>query len=311
MRILALVPGGIGEQILFFPTLEDLKIQYPKAIIDVIVEPRAKAAYRVCPHVHEVLMFDYQDRNGLADYSNLLGMIRDREYDVAFTLDKRWTLGLLLWLNGIPLCIGYQTRTSWFLSNPVPQKTEQYAAYMYHDLISGLGIQSPCPPLKIAVPKDDINWAEAEQKRLLLQESGYILLYSGSLESYPIPKWNNIINSIQQKQPNLPIVLLQGAGDQEWVKSLQEVCPDLKVTKPGDVGKLAAMIAGANLMLCTDSPPLQLAVAVGTYTVALFGKTDSSKRLPPDQDRYIGIQSPTYNLADIEAGKVLEKVWRS
>lgn len=311
MRILALVPGGIGEQILFFPTLEDLKIQYPKAIIDVIVEPRAKAAYRVCPHVHEVLMFDYQDRNGLADYSNLLGMIRDREYDVAFTLDKRWTLGLLLWLNGIPLCIGYQTRTSWFLSNPVPQKTEQYAAYMYHDLISGLGIQSPCPPLKIAVPKDDINWAEAEQKRLLLQESGYILLYSGSLESYPIPQWHNIINSIQQKQPNLPIVLLQGAGDQEWVTSLQEVCPDLKVTKPGDVGKLAAMIAGANLMLCTDSPPLQLAVAVGTYTVALFGQTDSGKRLPPDQDRYIGIQSPTYNLADIEAGKVLEKVWRS
>lgn len=311
MRILALVPGGIGEQILFFPTLEDLKTQYPKAMIDVIVEPRAKAAYRVCPHVHEVIMFDYQDRNGLADYLNLLGIIRDREYDVAFSLKPRWTLGLLLWLNGIPLCIGYQTKASWFLSNPVPQKTEQYAAYLYHDLVSGLGIQSPCPPLKIALPKEDIDWAETEQKRLLLQENGYILLYAGTAEPYPVPQWSNIVNNIQEKQPDLSIVLLQGAGDQEWVTSLQEACPNVKVTKPGDVGKLAAMIAGANLMITTDSPPLQLAVAVGTYTVALFAKTDASKRLPPDQDRYIGIQSPTYDLADINAGKVLEKIWRS
>jgi len=52
MRILALVPGGIGDQLLFFPTLESLKNQYPQAAIDVIVEPRAKSAYRVCPYVH-------------------------------------------------------------------------------------------------------------------------------------------------------------------------------------------------------------------------------------------------------------------
>ena len=77
MRILALVPGGIGDQLLFFPTLESLKNQYPQAAIDVIVEPRAKSAYRVCPYVHEVLLFDFKDRNGLADYLNLLGIIRD------------------------------------------------------------------------------------------------------------------------------------------------------------------------------------------------------------------------------------------
>ena len=41
MRILALVPGGIGDQILFFPTLENLKTQYPNSTIDVMVEPRA------------------------------------------------------------------------------------------------------------------------------------------------------------------------------------------------------------------------------------------------------------------------------
>ena len=77
MRILALVPGGIGDQILFFPTLDDLKQSYPDAQIDVIVEPRAKGAYRVCKSVKEVLTYNFKDRNAMADLGNLLGVIRD------------------------------------------------------------------------------------------------------------------------------------------------------------------------------------------------------------------------------------------
>lgn len=122
MRILALVPGGVGDQILFFPTLADLKERYPEAMIDVLVEPRAKAAYRVCPQVHEVLTFDFKDRNGPADYLNILGTIRDREYEIALSLGKNWAVGFLLWLNGIPTRVGYKTATSWFISNPAPQR---------------------------------------------------------------------------------------------------------------------------------------------------------------------------------------------
>jgi ADP-heptose:LPS heptosyltransferase len=47
MRIVALVPGGIGDQILFFPTLDNLKRSLPSAHIDVVTEPRSKAAYQV------------------------------------------------------------------------------------------------------------------------------------------------------------------------------------------------------------------------------------------------------------------------
>ena len=58
MRVVALIPGGIGDQILFFPTLDDLKRIYPDAQIDVVVEPRSKGAYRVSKSIHEVLLFD-------------------------------------------------------------------------------------------------------------------------------------------------------------------------------------------------------------------------------------------------------------
>ncbi len=146
MRILALVPGGIGDQILFFPTLDDLKQSYPNAQIDVIVEPRAKSAYRVCKSVKEVLTYNFKDRNSMADWGNLLGIIRDREYEAVISLGQRWSVGLLLWLTGIPQRVGYSgNNNGLFLTNPVPLKKEQYAAPMYHDLLQGFKIKNPCP----------------------------------------------------------------------------------------------------------------------------------------------------------------------
>lgn len=319
MRILALVPGGIGDQLLFFPTLESLKTQYPQAAIDVIVEPRARSAYRVCPYVNEVLSFDFKDRNGLADYLNLLGIIRDREYEAALNLGQNWGTELLLWLDGIPVRVGYQTEKSWFLSNAVPLKREQYAAYLYHDLVQGFGIQTPCPPLKVTVPKEDIVWAEKEQEKLKLKENGYILIHGGSSrlaqikglnKNYPVAQWHQVVDDIARKQPNLSLVLLQGPDDGAWIAEMLRDHPNLKVTRPEDIGKLAAMIAGANLMLCTDSAPMHLSVAVGTYTIALFGPTDATKLLPPQQNKYIGLQSSTGKIADIKPSTILEQVWR-
>lgn len=63
-------------------------------------------------------------------------------------------------------------------------------------------------------------------------------------------------------------------------------------------------------MICTDSAPMHLSVAVGTYTIALFGPTEGAKLLPPNQNRYIAIQSPTGDIAAIKAEQILEQVWR-
>lgn len=317
MRIVALVPGGIGDQILFFPTLDDLKQAYPDAQIDVVVEPRAKDAYRVSKSAHETIVFDFKGRNSLADWSNLLGIVRDREYDIALSLGQRWSVGFLLWLTGVSTRVGFVgSGGQAFLTHAVALKPNQYAAAMYHDLLTGLGIQTPCPNLAVSVPAKDIDWADAERKRLGIQ-AGYVLIHGGSSQLsqdkgidklYPVANWTSIIQDFQRKQPDMAIVVVKGPEDSEFVDALLAANPKLKVTVPADVGKLTAMIAGANLMLCTDSAPMHLAVAVKTYTLALFGPTDPKKLLPDDQ-RFVGIKSPTGQMADIAPQTVLEKIW--
>ena len=316
MRVVALVPGGIGDQILFFPTLDDLRRSYPNAQLDVVVEPRSKAAYRVSKSVNDVLAFDYRDRNSLADWSNFVGTIRDREYDAVITVGQSWLMGLLLWLTGIPTRVGYQGQGAGFLTDSVPFQPSKYVAEFYHDLLQPFGIKTPCPELAVNVPKPDIEWSQNEQKRLGVNETGYILINTGSSEFsqagadqvYPVNSWQQIIQECQQKQPDLPVVVIQEAENEQIGRSLWEKIPGIKVTSPNNLGKLAAMIGGASLMLTTDNPLLHLSVAVQTYTIALFGSTDPEKLLPTS-DKFLAIKSPTGQLADISPQIVLDKIW--
>lgn len=318
MRIVALVPGGIGDQILFFPTLDDLKQSYPDAQIDVVVEPRAAAAYRVSKSVRNTILFDFKGRNSLADYGNLLGVLRDREYDMVLSLGQRWAVGFLMWLTGIPTRVGFAGGGSEaLLTSAVPLKKEQYAAEMYHDLLKGLDIHTPCPELAINIPAKDLDWADAERKRLGLGNGGYVIIHGGSSQLakdkgidkiYPVENWKAIIYDFEQRQPDLPIVVVQGPEDKEFVQALVQANPKVKVISPPDIGKLAAMIGGASLMLCTDSAPMHLGVAAKTYLLALFGPTDPDKLLPKDK-RFVGIKSMTGKMADIVPATVLEKVW--
>jgi ADP-heptose:LPS heptosyltransferase len=319
MHILALISGGIGDQVLFFPTLEDLKRAYPQSLIDVAVEPRAVSAYRVCKLVNKLIRFDYQGQNSLADWSNFLGQIREQEYDMVLSVERSWAVGFTLWLSGIPVRIGYPGWGSTFLTQTVALKPDQYTADRYHDLLKGVGITTPCPPLSINLPTKDLEWAEAEQKRLGIKDTGYVLIDGGDPQfnkprqlqnRYPMGSWQAIIEDFQQRQPDLPIVVVQDPEASDWVSVLVTMCPRLKVTTPADTGKLAAMIAGADLLLCPEGAALQLAVAVNTYAVALLGSTHPQTLLPAN-DKFVAIVSPTGQLSDIKPETVLERIWSS
>lgn len=312
MRILALVPGGIGDQILLFPTLDDLKATYPDAQIDVVVEPRAKGAYRISKSVSDTILFDFKGSNSLSDWSNLLGVLRDREYDVAIALGQRAGIGFLLWLSGIQTRVGYDSGSTArrFFTQTVPLNSDQYAAATYHDLLKALGIDRPLSEVAISVPAKDLEWSDAERKRLGLQDGRYVLIYPGASQGidkiYPTENWQKIIQDFQQKQPDLPIVLIREEG--EPISELLSLCSGIKVTTPENIGQLVSMIAGASLMLCTDSAPMQAAIAAQTFTLALLGETDPEKLLPKS-DRVAAIKSPTGKMADITPQMVLDRVW--
>jgi len=311
MRILALVAGGTGDQLLFFPTLDTLKQQYPNAEIDVVVEPRAMAAYRICQSVNRVLKFDFSDRNSLADFGNLLGTIRDREYNAAIVTQPSFAINILLWLSGIPKRISFAGQGDFLLTDIIPTNTQEYAAVRNYNLLIALDIQHSCPPIKVNLPKSDLDWATNEQKRLGIQQSGFILLNCGAMGNYPAESWAEIAIDIQSKLPNLPIVAIDSINNADLLKQLTTKVPNLLIANPTDIGKLTALIASANLFICAEGDAMQLGVAVGTALVAILGSaTPANTFLPIQEKRIKYVQAIAGQSINAIAPKtVLEKIW--
>jgi len=322
MRILALVPGGISDQLLFFPALDDIKRAYPNAEIGVVVEPLATVAYRVSKIVDTVIPFSFSAANSPSDWANLLGLVRDREYEVAITTDLTWKMGLLLWLSGVPTRVAYQTTiAAWFYTATVPDQAlshSQYQADRYHDLLSAIDIDGPTPDMAVNVPEGDLAWANSLRDRLDLK-SGYVLMYPGqdtgrvgATAQYPLSSWQTLVADFRAKQPKMPIVLLQTESSAAQVNTLKAQDAQLIVVNAGNLGQTAAIVAGADLVLTPDSYVMQLAAALKVFTLALFGKNSPDEMLPPvsgDETRFLGITSGTGQVADINPELVLKKVW--
>jgi ADP-heptose:LPS heptosyltransferase len=311
MQILALVPGAVSRQLLWFPALESLKRKYPDALIDVAAAPSAVSAYRVCKLVRQTLLFDFQAPNSLADWGNFLGQMRDRDYDLVLTFTQRWTDNFSLWLSGIPQRVGYANSPgALFLTQTVARgSTDLDLASSYHALLKGLDIQEPCPPLTINVPAKDLEWAEAEHKRLAIGNGGYVLLQgvSETGQVYPVEHWQVIIQDFHRRQPDLPLVLVQGSQDGTLVQSLFASYPFLKMTTPDSIGKLAALIAGASIMLCADQAAMSLAIAVKTYTIGILGR--GGAQLFPKSEKFMGLEASNGNLATISPALILKTAW--
>ncbi len=315
-RLIMLIPGGIGDQILCFPALSQLRAHYPQARIDVVVEPRSQAAYEVNPVVNQVLTFPFRAKKSWRDWVGLIQRIRQGHYDLILSLGESFAVRLLLWFTGVPCRVGYGDPPTWgLLTHPAPLNKNQYAAAMYHDLLQGLGIRADCPPLKAVIHPDDQAWAVAEQTRLGLK-ANYLLIHGGSSKMarlkginkiYPIGAWIEVMQVLGLQYPDLSLLVVQGPDDAEWGEQLAAAIPHLKRTQPPSFGKLGALMQLAQALLCTDSGPMHLGVALNKPLVALFGPTDPAKLLPP-QAQFRPVKASTGEIAAITPEMILAAV---
>ncbi|WP_218082560.1 glycosyltransferase family 9 protein [Anthocerotibacter panamensis] len=301
-RVLALSPGGIGDQVLFFPTLAGLKAWRADLEIDVLVEPRSLGAYALCPSVQRTTAFNFKGNPSLAEWVDLIGSIRERNYDAILSLGRSPGVAFLLWLTGIRMRVGYggTPLANTLLTHPVPLRQDQYAAAMYHDLLKGFGIDKPCPLPQIRLRPADLVWCEELFRLKGLNPQRLILLHPGASQLarqkgiakvYPVQKWGAVLSELLQKMPQQQLAVASGPDDQELVQALQRQVGDAAVfLSPPDVGKLAALISHTAMLLCVDSAPMHLAVATGRPLVALFGPTDPQRLVPPDP-RFVALKN--------------------
>lgn len=313
MRLLAINFGGLGDEVLFLPTLKSIKLAHPDWEITLLTEPRSKSIVQLSKLIDHNIVFDIKKTPLLpADYIELVSLLRKGKYDIVLSSGSSSKVSMLLYLSGIPRRIGYDSGSlsRILLTRAVKLNKEQYAAYMYHDLVRGLDIQLNSGAPQIDLEKESIvrmsdflfqerqRAKDQEKRKLVLIHPGTskLAVQKGIIKNWATVNWCELIKRLLSM--DCEVLLCGGPDDDDTIADINsKLGSDLESSgglfinaygKTASVKDLAALMQLADLVVCVDSAPMHIAFALEKRLVAMFGPTDP-KKLLLESDRAIAI----------------------
>ena len=299
-KVLFINFGGIGDEILFFPTLDDFKKSYPDCEIHLLLEPRSSGCASLTHTIDRIIEYDVKIASRAKVFFDLLFIIKKGGYDAVISAGSNMFISLLLFLSGVKIRVGYDSGplSRKLLSTAVALNKAQYAANMYHDLLKGAGIdrEAPLPEVVVnseALAKADQMLGEKDKPHIVIHPGvSSLSIKKNIIKSWPEQNWAELICSLL-KSNKFNVVLAGGPDDESTILEILSVIENKGVDtsnlvnlygKTRSLVELAALIKQSQLLLCVDSAPMHIGVGVNTKIVAIFGPTDEKKLLPPNKD---------------------------
>lgn len=238
-RLLAINFGGLGDEVLFLPTLQSIKSTHPSWHITLLTEPRGSGIKQVTNLIDSNIAFDIKKRPlKLVDYLHLIDLLRSGRYDIVLSTGASPQVAALLFLSGIRKRIGFGTNAvaRLLLTDPVPLDRNQHASFMYHDLVKGLGINKPavCPQIFVSQENIDrmhkfltdticgITGDNGINNRTVLIHPGTSLLAirKGIIKNWSPDSWVFLIRRLLHEE-RLNVVLAGGPDDAETISEIE------------------------------------------------------------------------------------------
>ena len=290
MNILLVNFGGIGDEILFLPTIISLKKEF-SAKITLALESRSKSIKDLTDKIDDLFYIDIKTKNKYKELLKLIFLARKGKFDMIVSSGANKFISILLFLTGIKKRYGYNTGklSELLLTKTVLLNKNQYACGMYHDLIS------PVTDIKTYLPELNIVPQEKISNSVLIHPGvSKMSVQKGITKTISAQTWAEIIDVAVQKGKH--VILAGGPDDDECIS---EILKKVKCTKDDfenlygkteNIKELAILIAKAEKFVCSDSAPLHIAVALKTQVYPIFGPTDD-KKLVPQSDLVIPIKA--------------------
>lgn len=284
--------GGIGDEILFLPTLQSFKNKFPDTKITLALEPRSKSIKDLSPLIDSVLPVDIKSKNKYKELLKLLFEAQKGKHDIVISSGGNKLISVLLFLTGIKYRYGFNTGrlSKMLLTSAVPLIKNRYAANMYHELVKPLTNDEAGLPI-INVPQVGI-----EPNSVVIHPGVSKMSVSKNMvKTYSPEKWVELITKLLERGKK--VYLAGGPDDKEYIdaitahfdKNTQNFVNYYGKTK--NIMDLAKLISTKEILMCCDSAPMHIGIAVGTKVLAIFGPTDENK-LIPENEKFIAIKNP-------------------
>ncbi len=279
MKILFINFGGLGDEILFLPTIISVKKQYPDAEITLALEPRSKGVTSLTNIVDKTLFADIKGKDKYFELAKLLLKIWTERFDMVISSGSNKFIAMFLFATFIKKRYGYNSGklSEMLLTEAVTLNKNQYAAKMYHDLVRGI------TEYNTEIPKIDITTKAVEPNTVLIHPGVSLLsVKKNMIKTIPAEKWAEVVNRLADEGKK--VIIAGGPDDKETIDTIVRLVPENKYInmfgKTKNLKELAELISCAETFLCSDSAPLHVAVALGVKTYVIFGSTDDKKLIP-------------------------------
>ena len=281
--------GGLGDEILFLPTIISVKKEFPNSKITLALEPRSKSIISITNIIDDVICADIKRKNKYIELLKLLFQIWFKKFDIVISSGANKFISLFLFMTFIPERYGYYSGklSQLLLTKAISLNKNQYAVNMYQDLISEITKN------KTELPRLDIDKKEIIPNTVLIHPGVSLMsINKGIIKTIPANIWIEVINKLAETGKK--VILVGGPDDKEIIEAIMEkVSPDKYTNMYGktkNLKELAELISSAEIFLCSDSAPLHIGVALGVKTCVIFGPTND-KKLIPNNEHVIPIKS--------------------
>ncbi|KAH9603303.1 hypothetical protein KSS87_004159 [Heliosperma pusillum] len=288
-RCCCVVSGGVYENLLFFPVIQQIKDRYPGVQIDVITTDRGKQTYEMNKNVRWANVYDPDDNfPEPAEYTDMVGVLKNRYYDMVLST-KLAGIGhaAFLFMSTARDRVSYiypnvnSAGAGLFLSETFTAESlnlSEGGYYMYHQMTDWLGRpvrdvpREPVLPLKVSLSRKVKEVVEAKY-----QSAG-----------------------VEKGKGVTPLFVIPHEKVREDVEEV--VGDDTSIVFITTPAQLAAVINDSAGVIATNTAAIQLANAREIPSIALFCSQEKGKTFVPnaEEKKCTIIPSRTGKLEDID-----------
>lgn len=291
-RILVIRTDRIGDVILTLPVIDTLKINYPDAKIDFLVNARVADLVHDYPNINKVHAIEKETIKDIKQVA-LSG-----KYDLAIVVRPVFSTALAVYMAGVKYRLGTAYRWYSFLFNIKHHQHRKHA--LKHELEYNLDLLRE---INVRYPEKlhlrlNVHEPEIVSLRNKLAEHSvplnkpFIIIHPGSLGSALNWKKENfikLINLIQSdKNLNYNIFLTGVKSDADLLDEIVLTAGDsLYIINYLNLKELAALIKQSKLFISNSTGPIHIAAAVGTFVIGFYSpiKAESETRWGPYTDK--------------------------
>ena len=274
-----------GDVVLTLPLLQALRSRYPEAHLAFIAIPSAAGVLQNHPAVDEIVPYDKRgEEKGLRGLLALSRRLRASRFDLAIVPHRSMRSALLPWLARIPARIAFDSSSGRILfTKTVHYRSDQHEIDRNLSLLGPLAGGTPKRELPMLFPsegdRDCVDKLLRERKGELSRFSTgrMVALAPGSVwrtKRWPEERYGELCAILAERGHG--IVLVGGVDDRALCAAIERSSGiDQVMNAAGSFTLLqsAELLRRCRALVCNDSAPMHLAVAMGTPVVAIFGAT--------------------------------------